>query len=334
MQPSTHLSADTQATLLLCGRFGERGGKAARPLTVTEYNRVARALMGCRRRPADLLAGLPAEVMAVGLEPARLEALLARGAALALAMDRWNALGIGVTGRGDALYPARLRGRLRSAASPVLYGAGDWTLLDKDLLCVVGSRDASAPGIAFARKLGRSCAALDVGVVSGGARGVDREAMLAAIDAGGFAVGVLAEALSRAVTSPAYRAAIRERRTVLLSPFPPEAKFTVGQAMDRNKYLYALSSAAIVAASGLSGGTWSGAVENQRNGWVPGFVRVGVETDAGNAGLLEKGLTPLTDGDLDSPESLRRLLVQSPQEAMSTVANQARFGFEAPIASI
>ena len=60
---------------------------------------------------------------------------------------------------------------------------------------VVGSRDVDEAGTAFAGEVARWCARESLAVASGGARGVDRTAMLAAVDAGGAATGVLAGAL-------------------------------------------------------------------------------------------------------------------------------------------
>ena len=54
----------------------------------------------------------------------RLDALLRRGMALALAVERWSQVGIKVISRSDAAYPQRLRSQLKGAAPPILYGAG------------------------------------------------------------------------------------------------------------------------------------------------------------------------------------------------------------------
>ena len=77
------LSPDTQATLLLCGHF--KGSAAShRPLTTGEYNDLAKELLGCGLRPADLLLrdGRSSSLSSISVE--RLEYLLRRGTAMAL----------------------------------------------------------------------------------------------------------------------------------------------------------------------------------------------------------------------------------------------------------
>jgi predicted Rossmann fold nucleotide-binding protein DprA/Smf involved in DNA uptake len=310
---NTQLSPDTQATLLLCGRFGASGeaaGGTERPLSSAEYNRLAKLLLARGRRPADLVAGDAVELNGTGLGEARLRALLGRGMTMALALERWGRTGVRVLGRGDPGYPARLRLRLRAAAPHLLFVAGPLELLEAEALCVVGSRDAMEAGLEAARELGRACAQDGVAVVSGGARGIDREAMIAALEAGGRAIGILADSLIKAVLSKAYRQAILDGRLVLASASDPDARFTVASAMERNKYLYALSKAAVVVDSDVKGGTWSGAVENAEHRWVPAYVRLGAEMRPGNYRLAELGLSPLPEAR--QPGWVRGLLNEAP----------------------
>jgi len=53
-----------------------------------------------------------------------------------------------------------------------------------------------------------------------------------------------------------------DERLVLISPYDPAAGFNIGNAMQRNKLVYALADAAlVVGAEPRKGGTWAGAVE-------------------------------------------------------------------------
>lgn len=312
------LSPDTQATLLLCGRFDTRSGAEgdpARPLSGTEYLRLAKALIAHDRRPADLVGGDLSEISNTGLGEDRLRTLLQRGMAMALALERWRRTGIRVLGRGDPEYPTKLRKRLRGAAPHLLFVCGPSELLDAEALCIVGSRDATQDGIEAARGLGRACAAERIVVVSGGARGVDRGAMGAALDHGGRTVGVLSDSLAKTALSKAYREAIIERRLVLASAADPDARFTVSSAMDRNKYVYSLADAAVIVDSDVKGGTWSGAVENAEHRWVPAYVRLYGETRPGNKRLSDLGLLPLPEGIADRPQLLRHMLNEPPPAA-------------------
>jgi len=113
--------------------------------------------------------------------------------------------------------------------------------------------------------------------------------MLGALAAEGTAVGILSNELLRAATSSKYRNYLMANNLVLLSPFYPEAGFHAGNAMQRNKYIYCLSDAAIAVHSGTSGGTWTGVLENIKNGWVPMWVKPTDDPDAGNETLVQKG---------------------------------------------
>ena len=79
------------------------------------------------------------------------------------------------------------------------------------------------------------------------------------------------------------------------SPFDPEAGFNVGNAMARNKVIYALADYAVVVNSSLNeGGTWSGATEQlEKFKQIPVFIRSGADTPAGNRALIERGGIPL-----------------------------------------
>ena len=115
--------------------------------------------------------------------------------------------------------------------------------------------------------------------------------MLAAVEAGGNVVGAMADSLARACTAANARDAIREGRLTLISPFDPEAGFHVGNAMSRNKLIYAVADYGVVVSSGFNeGGTWSGAIEQiEKLKLVPVFVRDVAGAPEGNKRLLKRG---------------------------------------------
>ena len=70
----------------------------------------------------------------------------------------------------------------------------------------------------------------------------------------------------------------------------PNARWTPGRAMARNKFIYILSNAALVVeCEDKKGGTWSGAIENLKSSWVPLYVRENHENALGNEELLNRG---------------------------------------------
>ena len=144
--------------------------------------------------------------------------------------------------------------------------------------------------------------------------------MVAALEAGGSAIGVLADSLLRAATKPHYRKALKEGRLLLLTPFYPEAGFSPGNAMGRNKYIYALSKGVVVAKSAEKGGTWTGAVENLKKQWVPLWVRD--IPQAGNQALIKLGGQALSDtlADYSALQSSFSFPVQAANSTKKTKA--------------
>jgi len=82
-------------------------------------------------------------------------------------------------------------------APPRLFVEGDESLLKEGArVSIVGSRDASEAGLRRARSLAKELAEHGVTVVSGLAKGIDREAHLGAIRNGGRTIAVLGTPLS------------------------------------------------------------------------------------------------------------------------------------------
>ena len=331
------LSADTEVVLLLCGRFGGEKQEAYPPLAPREYGELAKWLKALALRPSDLLTDAGrvalASVQEARLERKRVEFLLGRGTAMALALERWARGGLWVISRADVgSFPQRLKDRLKNAAPPLLYGAGDKALLEKGGLAIIGSRDASESALSFTRGIAAQCANEGLAVVSGGARGVDAAAMQGATEAGGYCIGVLASDLLKTSVNRQNRIGLQEGRLVLVSPFYPEAGFNAGNAMGRNRYIYTLADQALVIDSALrSGGTWEGAVEDLKHGWVPLYVRTPGE-GAGNAALVAEGALPFTLTP-DSTDTLIGLLgAQAVSQPLSdsAIIDEVQQSFLAP----
>jgi predicted Rossmann fold nucleotide-binding protein DprA/Smf involved in DNA uptake len=318
----TAVSADTQALLLLCSRLGLSAD--VKPLSLAEWNRVATEIAERQLRPADLLgqsAAALSDVCAVDSATAdRMAALLDRGGQLALELERLASRGIWAISRADDDYPRRWKQRLRQAAPVVLFGAGAPPPSSSRTLAIVGSRDVDTEALAFTTELARVCVKAEVVVVSGGARGTDMAALLGAIDAGGQAVAVLADSLEQSLRKKDLVNRIRAGRLTLLSSEHPSRPFSVGVAMARNKLIYALGDWAVVISSAAeSGGTWAGATEALRHGWVPVFARDQPSVPDGNRLLLQRGALPIRVTDLATGDSLlMRLTAYVAETAVTT----------------
>jgi DNA processing protein len=291
------LSIDTQTLLLLTAPLLVGGeNTSAAPLRRAEYRRVQNHLARISREPADLV-GSDADHLIKELngtiEDERLRRLLGRGFELTQAIERWHSRSLWVVSFADADYPQRFKDRMGERAPLLLYGCGDIKLTETKCFGVVGSRDIDESLIQYTEKVGSLAARSGFTIVSGGARGVDQAAMRGSIDSGGKVVGILAESLERTSVDRENRDLITEGRVLLLSVHDPSAGFSIGNAMQRNKLIYALSAAALVVNSDYeTGGTWAGATEQLEK---YRYATVYVRDDAASKGLTAlqlKGATP------------------------------------------
>jgi len=98
-------------------------------------------------------------------------------------------LGVRFVALGEPEYPPALRAS-EEAPPPILAFKGREEALQQPAIAIVGSRNASAAGLAFADRLARGLGQAGYIVVSGLARGIDLRAHVAALETG--TVGVLA----------------------------------------------------------------------------------------------------------------------------------------------
>jgi len=282
------LSPNTQAILLLTAPLiAGKGQAVSELLSLGEYKKLVRHLREIQKQPSDLIAGKAEELLRSCqpfIDMTRLQRLLERGFLLGQALERWQARSIWVVSRADAEYPSRLKARLKEEAPPILYGWGDIHQIDLGGLSVVGSRSVTEDLIDYTVQVGHLAAYAEKMLISGGARGVDQAAMRGSIESGGQVCGVLADSLEKTVMNRENRNLLMNGQLVLTSPYDPNAGFNVGNAMQRNKLIYALSDAALIVNSDLKkGGTWTGALEQlEKYQFVPLYVR---STGAPSEGL-------------------------------------------------
>ena len=293
---------DSLATILLVSRLCADG---ARPLKASEFWSLIERTSGgpgifLNLSKAELVHDHDLSEDLAG----RVSELVARATALAFELDRLEQSGVKSLTAFDEHYPSQWLVRLGSKAPPLMHAAGAVELLDSPGLGVVGSRDVSQAGGDIARVVARTAARRGLPLVSGGARGVDQLAMDAAFETGGAVIGILADSLLRKLKRPEVRRAVHEGNTVMCSPYAPSAPFSAGNAMGRNKLIYAQATLTVVIASDNgAGGTWSGASEALKYGYGPVAVWRGPGEGPGNAPLQEQGARPML-----KPEDLEALL--------------------------
>ena len=119
--------------------------------------------------------------------------------------------------------------------------------------------------------------------------------MDAAFEAGGAVVGILAESLSRKLKRPEVRRAVYDGGTAMCTPYSPDAPFSAGNAMGRNKLIYSQAALTVVVASDDgTGGTWSGATEALKRGYGTVAVWRGDGEGPGNQVLQQRGALPVS----------------------------------------
>ena len=319
------LSPNTQAILLLTAPL--IAGRSEGPkdlLTPGEYKRLARHLFEKQRQPSDLLSPDAAEILHACqpvVDENRLQRLLGRGFLLSQVIERWQARAIWVVSRADSDYPKRIKARLREDAPAVLYGCGDISLLESGGLAVVGSRHVDDALVEYTMEVGRLAARAGRTLVSGGAKGIDQSAMRGALEAGGKASGVLADSLEKTSMNRDHRNLLIDGQLVLMSPYDPNAGFNVGNAMQRNKLIYALADASLVVSSDLNkGGTWAGATEQlNKFRFVPVYVRSTGEMSPGLNALRTKGALPWPNPqDVDAFETVFDTAAPIPEVSAQT----------------
>jgi len=315
-----NLSPDSLALLLLCSQLG-LDDDSAKPMTLREWNPLVRKMQAASIRPADLLelsqADLQTKLDLPTEHATRIMQLAERTNNLQHELNRLESLGIHPLTRADSDYPEKYRQRLKDSAPAVLFYAGEKALLGQPGISVVGSRHLDEAGQECARFVGNACGLSGQVLYSGGAKGVDTLSMESALEARGTAVGVLSDSLTRAVRS--RKEALKRGDLCLVTPYSPSAGFSVGAAMGRNRLIYTLADYAIVVASDAeTGGTWAGATETLKNGWVPVFVLEHEQMPEGNKLLLQKGALafphPFKEPPVKLPEWLKEKAASLPSQ--------------------
>lgn len=316
----TEISANTQAILLLTAPLAS--SEKVPLVTPARYRKIANALFDASLEPADFLGKRFSEAIDVCREVLSeddAEVLLARGLQLGQAIEKWSSRGIWVISRADADYPKIFKSRLGALAPPLLYGCGNLELAKVHGLAVVGSRNIDQELMEETDHVSRVAAMAGFSIVSGGARGIDATAMNGVLEAQGNCVGVLANNLFRTVLEKNLREPLMESRLLLLSPYDPEVRFQVWNAMDRNKYIYALSSAGLVMNADLEkGGTWSGAVEIlEKLRFTPLYVRTTDKPNKALEALKNKGAMSWPKDITE--EEFKQIMIDAPSSSSDSM---------------
>jgi len=194
-------------------------------------------------------------------------------------------------------YPKVLKENLKKDAPIVIYTKGNADLLNKNSVAIVGSRNGSNKSLNFTDIIAKNAVARKSVIVSGFAKGIDKQALESALKYKGQSIIVLPQGIET-YTTKTYYPAIVGGDVLIISSYHPKAPWSVGLAMDRNKIIYGLANEIYAAESGNTGGTWEGVLDGIKRGRKV-FVRVAAadEKNANNL-LISKGAIPVDESGM------------------------------------
>lgn len=269
------------------------------PLETVEWSNLAQSLINNHMEPYDLISKPLDELSSkLGLDDnmiQRMGNLISRSASISFELENLNHKGIKIVTRADENYPIVLKRKLGKNCPPLFYYAGDLELTNKPLMGIVGSRTIDSSDIDFTKSIVTKIVDHKMGIVSGGAKGIDNIASSEALIKGGFAVEYLSDSMLKKLKDNEVINYIIDGKLLLLSETHPTAGFNVGYAMKRNKYIYSNSQGTIIIKSDFNkGGTWTGAVESLKKQFT-NTLCWNNSNYKGNIELIKMGASPIDE---------------------------------------
>lgn len=195
----------------------------------------------------------------------------------------------------DDTYPIELKRGLSVRIPPILTYRGNLDLLLMKKIAFSGSRKVSEKGMNITHDIIEQLSDSNICVVSGYAAGVDFIAHSYTLKNKGYTIIVLPEGINGFRIRKELISDWNWNRTLVISEFLPNAKWTAGRAMQRNKTLIGLSDISIVIEAGVKGGSFDAGMTTLEQGkylFVPQYS-IPPESALGNKILIDRGAFPL-----------------------------------------
>ena len=195
----------------------------------------------------------------------------------------------------SAEYSRTLKRNLKIQYSPaVLYIKGNKQILSEKSIAIVGSRNASDLSLEFTDNIAKLASREYKVIVSGFAKGVDKQALDSAIKYKGQSIIVLPQGiLTFGSGFKTYYRQIVDGDVLVLSTFFPKTPWRTDLAMARNPVIYGLANEIYVAESSDKGGTWSGVADGLRKNRIIYVRKPEKPEQNANMLLLQKGAIPV-----------------------------------------
>ena len=192
----------------------------------------------------------------------------------------------------------------RTYAPPLIYTKGNKAIMSEKSVAIVGSRKADIVSLDFTDNIAKTASKDYKVVVSGFAKGVDKQALDSALKYKGQSIIVLPQGIATFNSGfKKYYKQIIDGDVMVLSTFYPKATWSVGLAMARNPIIYGLATEIFVAESSNKGGTWSGVVDGLRKGRKIYVRKPELNEKNANNLLIQKGAVAVNSkGDILSYE--------------------------------
>lgn len=296
-----------------------------KPLSLGEWTTFLNNLISAGLEPRIVFSDALDQIKEIGYDEAfvkRLEVLGKRAASVAFELEAYENRGIEIVTVLSNRYPIMLKRVLKDKKPPVLFYAGDIDLVNKVGIGLVGSRNVSEDGRTYTKKMVEKAADEHMIVFSGGAKGVDEISEKAAIESGTASVSFVADSIYTKIKKSEIMNAMSDGRMLLLSDIKPDVGFSIGRAMNRNKYIYASSLVTFVVESDYEkGGTWNGAMEALKKEW--GNICVRDVEIKGNQMLIENGGIPYSYSNEKLSELFERCKqIKEKKEEVSPTENK------------
>ena len=203
----------------------------------------------------------------------------------------------------------------------MLYIKGDKQILQKKSVAIVGSRNAAEVSLVFTDNIAKLATKEHKVVVSGFAKGVDKQALDSAIKYKGKSIIVLPQGIM--TFGSGYKTFYRQMvdgDVLVLSTFFPKAPWKAELAMARNPIIFGLANEIYVAESSDKGGTWSGVADGLRKNRKIYVRNPEPLEETANSLLIQKGAIPVDFNGIPL-EGFQPVKIQNAKQAANEYAS-------------